>query len=100
MRFGVGLESCQQPSPDTHGLTDELMNRIYTLVSEIEKDIPRCIAHLTQSRSSMTFGCPHIEQFLLHLQYLWHASTIWSCFSYFWDFRLFCRPGNLQKNDG
>jgi 1-acyl-sn-glycerol-3-phosphate acyltransferase len=45
MRFGAVWKPAnsfsQISNPDFHAMTDELMNRIYMLVSEIEKEIPR-----------------------------------------------------------
>jgi 1-acyl-sn-glycerol-3-phosphate acyltransferase len=41
MRFGAVWNPANNRIPNAHTLTDELMNRIYTLVSEIQKDIPR-----------------------------------------------------------
>jgi 1-acyl-sn-glycerol-3-phosphate acyltransferase len=43
MRFGSVWNPANCLS-NTHALTDELMNRVYALVSEIEKDIP-CASH-------------------------------------------------------
>jgi 1-acyl-sn-glycerol-3-phosphate acyltransferase len=44
MRFGNVWNPNNSNTPDTHALTDELMKRVYILVSEIEKDIP-CATH-------------------------------------------------------
>lgn len=48
MRFGAAwnpIKSLSQiNTPDLHVMTDELMNRIYTLVSEIERELP-CVSH-------------------------------------------------------
>ena len=48
LRFGPVWEPArlisQTPDPDLHLLTGELMNRIYSLVSEIEKELP-CASH-------------------------------------------------------
>jgi hypothetical protein len=44
MRFGEAWRpedhTLEATQPDFHVLTDELMNRIYRLVAEIEKEIP------------------------------------------------------------
>jgi 1-acyl-sn-glycerol-3-phosphate acyltransferase len=63
MRFGAPwkLDRCfsETDQPDVHALTDELMNQIYRLVSDIQKEV-RCESHFSH-QSIRPWSAEHLS---------------------------------------